>query len=257
VVRHDIEKALIEVRNAGITTIIVEQNAVAALKLADKAIILDTGEVASPAPPRRCWTTRSCATTTWPSRPLHIGNSIFAGSCRATVRTRRRFRAVRAGRGGSGEVDDVPVARSASTWRTARAPWPRSLPVQHPCALARGGNSSNSRTFADFAVLQASRHVECPKPLRDLVLLICVHGVVDHQVCTFGKRDKCFVYIAFSVFVVGQVNEALAVTIHAPGKAAARDGWSGTSAQKCRGRGRVCCQPRYRGSACWRTSGRW
>ena len=46
VVRHDIEKALIEVRNAGITTIIVEQNAVAALSLADKAIILDTGEVA-------------------------------------------------------------------------------------------------------------------------------------------------------------------------------------------------------------------
>lgn len=46
VVRHDIEKALMEVRNAGITTIIVEQNAVAALKLADRAIILDTGEVA-------------------------------------------------------------------------------------------------------------------------------------------------------------------------------------------------------------------
>ena len=32
-------------RNAGITTIIVEQNAVAALKLADRAVILDTGEV--------------------------------------------------------------------------------------------------------------------------------------------------------------------------------------------------------------------
>jgi branched-chain amino acid transport system ATP-binding protein len=46
VVRHDIEKALIEVRGAGITTIIVEQNAVAALKLADRAVILDTGEVA-------------------------------------------------------------------------------------------------------------------------------------------------------------------------------------------------------------------
>lgn len=46
VVRHDIEKALLEVRAAGITTIIVEQNAVAALKLADTAIILDTGEVA-------------------------------------------------------------------------------------------------------------------------------------------------------------------------------------------------------------------
>ena len=45
VVRHDIERALVEVREAGITTIIVEQNAVAALKLADRAIILDTGEV--------------------------------------------------------------------------------------------------------------------------------------------------------------------------------------------------------------------
>ena len=46
VVRHDIEKALLQVREAGITTIIVEQNAVAALKISDRAIILDTGEVA-------------------------------------------------------------------------------------------------------------------------------------------------------------------------------------------------------------------
>ncbi|MEE9375964.1 MAG: ABC transporter ATP-binding protein [Rhizobiaceae bacterium] len=46
VVRHDIEKALLEVREAGITTIIVEQNAVAALKISDRAIILDTGEIA-------------------------------------------------------------------------------------------------------------------------------------------------------------------------------------------------------------------
>ena len=45
VVRHDIEKALVEVREAGITTIIVEQNAVAALRLADRAVILDTGEI--------------------------------------------------------------------------------------------------------------------------------------------------------------------------------------------------------------------
>lgn len=45
VVRHDIERALIEVREAGITTILVEQNAVAALKLADSAIIMDTGEI--------------------------------------------------------------------------------------------------------------------------------------------------------------------------------------------------------------------
>jgi branched-chain amino acid transport system ATP-binding protein len=44
VVRHDIEKALHEIRDAGITTIIVEQNAVAALKISDRAIILDTGE---------------------------------------------------------------------------------------------------------------------------------------------------------------------------------------------------------------------
>jgi len=45
VVRHDIERALIEVKNDGITTILVEQNAVAALKLADSALILDTGEI--------------------------------------------------------------------------------------------------------------------------------------------------------------------------------------------------------------------
>ncbi|NND92912.1 MAG: ABC transporter ATP-binding protein [Granulosicoccus sp.] len=45
VVRHDIEKALIEVKNTGITTILVEQNAVAALKLSDTALILDTGEI--------------------------------------------------------------------------------------------------------------------------------------------------------------------------------------------------------------------
>ena len=45
VVRHDIERALIEVRNTGITTILVEQNAVAALKLSDSALILDTGEI--------------------------------------------------------------------------------------------------------------------------------------------------------------------------------------------------------------------
>ncbi|MFK8081471.1 MAG: ABC transporter ATP-binding protein [Granulosicoccus sp.] len=45
VVRHDIEKALLEVKAQGITTILVEQNAVAALKLADTAMILDTGEI--------------------------------------------------------------------------------------------------------------------------------------------------------------------------------------------------------------------
>lgn len=45
VVRHDIEKALLEVKSEGITTILVEQNAVAALRLSDSALILDTGEI--------------------------------------------------------------------------------------------------------------------------------------------------------------------------------------------------------------------
>jgi len=46
VIVHEIERILIEIKNQGITTVIVEQNAVAALKLADRAVILDTGEVA-------------------------------------------------------------------------------------------------------------------------------------------------------------------------------------------------------------------
>ena len=45
VIVHEIESILNEVKAAGITTVIVEQNAVAALKLADKAIILDTGGI--------------------------------------------------------------------------------------------------------------------------------------------------------------------------------------------------------------------
>ena len=45
VVRHDIEKALLQVKAEGITTILVEQNAVAALRLSDSALILDTGEI--------------------------------------------------------------------------------------------------------------------------------------------------------------------------------------------------------------------
>jgi branched-chain amino acid transport system ATP-binding protein len=46
VIVREIENILQEVKEAGITTIIVEQNAIAALKLADTAIILDTGEIA-------------------------------------------------------------------------------------------------------------------------------------------------------------------------------------------------------------------
>ncbi len=46
VIVQEIERTLQEIRELGITTIIVEQNAVAALKLADRAVILDTGNVA-------------------------------------------------------------------------------------------------------------------------------------------------------------------------------------------------------------------
>ncbi|MEE9446828.1 MAG: ABC transporter ATP-binding protein [Arenicellales bacterium] len=42
---HEIESILLELKGLGFTSIIVEQNAVAALKLANRAIILDTGVV--------------------------------------------------------------------------------------------------------------------------------------------------------------------------------------------------------------------
>ena len=45
VIVQEIAKTLDVIRDQGITTIIVEQNAVAALKLADRAVILDTGSV--------------------------------------------------------------------------------------------------------------------------------------------------------------------------------------------------------------------
>ncbi|WP_147125239.1 ABC transporter ATP-binding protein [Shimia ponticola] len=45
VIVQEIAKTLGHIRDQGITTVIVEQNAVAALKLADRAVILDTGTV--------------------------------------------------------------------------------------------------------------------------------------------------------------------------------------------------------------------
>jgi branched-chain amino acid transport system ATP-binding protein len=45
VIVHEIEKILEEVKALGFTTIIVEQNAIAALHLADRAIILDMGQI--------------------------------------------------------------------------------------------------------------------------------------------------------------------------------------------------------------------
>ena len=45
VIVQEIEKTLQLIREQGITTVIVEQNAIAALNLADRAVILDTGNV--------------------------------------------------------------------------------------------------------------------------------------------------------------------------------------------------------------------
>ena len=45
VIVQEIERTLREIKALGITTVIVEQNAIAALKLADRAVILDTGTV--------------------------------------------------------------------------------------------------------------------------------------------------------------------------------------------------------------------
>ncbi len=45
VIVQEIERTLREIKQLGITTIIVEQNAVAALKLADRSVIMDTGSV--------------------------------------------------------------------------------------------------------------------------------------------------------------------------------------------------------------------
>ncbi len=45
VIVHEIEKIVRQIRDLGITTIIVEQNAVAALRLSDKAVIMDTGQI--------------------------------------------------------------------------------------------------------------------------------------------------------------------------------------------------------------------
>lgn len=45
VIVQEIERTLAQIKSLGITTIIVEQNAIAALKLADRAVILDTGQV--------------------------------------------------------------------------------------------------------------------------------------------------------------------------------------------------------------------
>jgi branched-chain amino acid transport system ATP-binding protein len=50
VIVREIERIVAEIKELGITTIIVEQNAIAALQLADRAVILDMGTVAYQGP---------------------------------------------------------------------------------------------------------------------------------------------------------------------------------------------------------------
>ena len=45
VIVDEIEKILIHIKEQGITTVLVEQNAVRALKLADRSVILETGVI--------------------------------------------------------------------------------------------------------------------------------------------------------------------------------------------------------------------
>jgi len=45
VIVDEIEKTLIHIKEQGITTVIVEQNAIRALELSDRAVILDTGQI--------------------------------------------------------------------------------------------------------------------------------------------------------------------------------------------------------------------
>ena len=45
VIVDEIEKTLVTIKELGITTVIVEQNAVRALELADRSVILDTGSI--------------------------------------------------------------------------------------------------------------------------------------------------------------------------------------------------------------------
>ena len=45
VIVQEIEKTLEQIKDLGMTTVLVEQNAIAALHLADRALILDMGQI--------------------------------------------------------------------------------------------------------------------------------------------------------------------------------------------------------------------
>ena len=67
VIVDEIEKTLRIIKEQGITTIIVEQNAVRALELADRAVILDTGGIVFDGTAQKCSKTKSCAPNIWRS----------------------------------------------------------------------------------------------------------------------------------------------------------------------------------------------
>lgn len=47
--------AIVSLRAAGITVLLVEQNAVAALEIADRGYVIETGQIVHEGPPRRCY----------------------------------------------------------------------------------------------------------------------------------------------------------------------------------------------------------
>lgn len=75
VIVQEIEKTLEQIKDLGMTTIIVEQNAIAALHLADRAIILDTGQVVFDGVAKEVLETSNSVRTTWRSKGQFSGRS--------------------------------------------------------------------------------------------------------------------------------------------------------------------------------------
>ncbi len=75
----EIERILEGVKALGVTTIIVEQNAIAALQLADRAIILDMERWFSRVRRRACSTMPDCASNIWRYSGLRSGSQSLGG----------------------------------------------------------------------------------------------------------------------------------------------------------------------------------
>ena len=86
IARRDSKRHCTCIKQQGITTILVEQNAVRALKLADRAVILgsEVGKSCSTAPPIECAQLTACATVPRRSRQIHC--PLTAGSGKALPR---------------------------------------------------------------------------------------------------------------------------------------------------------------------------